>query len=895
MKAFEDNNLLNTYKVTFKIDGSADVVKTVISGQNAIAPEDVKKAYDDTNHYKFIGWDKEFTNVTSDLTVTAEFEAIKHTYATTYKDVTYHIDACACGYSKDVEHTETSEVTTKASCSANGVRTYTCSVCSGTRTEVIKKREHHVVDTTVAVDPTCSATGTMNQKCDNAETGEYEACGYTTTRVMDKVATAHKAEADYTVIEKATCEADGYKAILCEYCDAEMSRETITKRAHVYTDNGTAEKATCLATGVMNTVCTNVETDTHKACTHESTRVIEMLEHSYTGEYTWSEETKTHSQKCVNGCNKHNPEATACTFDEVVTPATCYDDGYTTYTCSVCKNSYQDDFTSRTHVYVYATGNGTSHNVTCKYNDCNYTATENCSGGTATCTEKAVCEKCKTAWGEKDAENHTGEANVTKNYKQETCKEEGYTGDIHWSCCDALETKGSVVSKLAHTETTREENRNEATCGADGSYDLVTYCSVCSEVIKTEKMTIGATGNHTLGDYIIDSPATCKLPGSKHKECENCNYKTSAEEIPVIAHTETTREENRNEATCGADGSYDLVTYCSVCSEVIKTEKMTIGATGNHTLGDYIIDSPATCKLPGSKHKECKDCDYKTSAEEIPVIAHTEATRKENVVNATCETDGSYDLVTYCSACNEVIKTEHKTITATGIHNEATRKENVIEATCGKDGSYDLVTYCSVCKKDIKRETITVTASTDSCEFTFKYVSPTCVKDGYSCNACVNCGREINLTIHKAFEHNFAGETTIIEATCTQEGEKRVKCTRCDETKIVEKTGTLNHNYILLSEAVAPTCETPGKSESKACVMCGQKNKVEVYEALGHSDGDSDGKCDRCSALVYNSGKYCTCMCHSDSFFMKIIYKIASFFWKLFKINHSCDCGFEHY
>ena len=304
----------------------------------------------------------------------------------------------------------------------------------------------------------------------------------------------------------------------------------------------------------------------------------------------------------------------------------------------------------------------------------------------------------------------------------------------------------------------------------------------------------------------------------------------------------------------------------------------------------------ATCTAKATYYYSCT-CGAKGTEtfESGEMFAHTEATRKENVVNATCETDGSYDLVTYCSACNEVIKTEHKTITATGIHNEATRKENVIEATCGKDGSYDLVTYCSVCKKDIKRETITVTASTDSCEFTFKYVSPTCVKDGYSCNACVNCGREINLTIHKAFEHNFAGETTIIEATCTQEGEKRVKCTRCDETKIVEKTGTLNHNYILLSEAVAPTCETPGKSETKACVMCGQKNKVEVYEALGHSDGDSDGKCDRCSALVYNSGKYCTCMCHSDSFFMKIIYKIASFFWKLFKINHSCDCGFEHY
>ena len=67
---------------------------------------------------------------------------------------------------------------------------------------------------------------------------------------------------------------------------------------------------------------------------------------------------------------------------------------------------------------------------------------------------------------------------------------------------------------------------------------------------------------------------------------------------------------------------------------------------------------------------------------------------------------------------------------------------------------------------------------------------------------------------------------------------------------------------------------------------------------LGHEDADEDGKCDRCSGQNYveedNSNKYCSCLCHKEGI-MKIFYKIAVFFWKIFKMNPSCACGNTHY
>ncbi len=743
---------LNTYTVTFVVD-EVETEVTVISGNDATAPTNVTKDYDETYHYKFDKWDSDFTNVTSDITVTATFKAIEHTYTHTDKDDTYHTDSCNCGYSKDVKHTETSEVTTKASCYGDGVRTYTCSVCSGTRTETIAKREHvyvdngvktaatckaegvmnticsnvetdthtacthestrvipvdpnahkaeadytvmqkatceadgykailceycdaelsketiakrehNLVDTTVATAPTCSATGIMNQKCDHAGSDEYEACGYTTTRVMDKVADAHKAEADYTVMQKATCEADGYKAILCEYCDAELSKEIIAKREHVYVDNGVKTAATCKAEGVMNTICSNVETDTHAACTHESTRVIPV------------------------DPNAHKAEAE---YIQTIAP-TCSAVGEEKLYCEYC-----DAVLDTREVAI----DKDAHKAEAEYIQ---TIAPTCS---AVGEEKLYCEYCDAVLDTRevaiDKDAHTGAANVIKNAKEATCLENGYTGDIHWSCCDALETKGTEIPAPGHTEATREENRVEPSCGAAGSYDLVTYCTVCTEAINTEKVGIPATGEHNFVTEVDGTrvPSTCKTPGSVTMKC-GCGA-TEVQTIPV--------DENNHE---------NIVTDGAVAPTCTKS-----GLTeGSH----------------------CAACDKVIiKQEEIPAIGHKEDKDASIYIAPSCDKNGYVKRV--CGVCGEIFGSS--TIAPTGHkYTDETGAENfvIVPATCDAKGSKYLV--CTVCGYENTKDAVPYGTPSGHYLFIKEGYAPTCTEDGLT--EYVYCLREgCNYEVH---------------------------------------------------------------------------------------------------------------------------------------------------
>ena len=612
---------LNTYTVTFVVDGVETKV-TVISGNDATAPTDVEKAYNDTYHYEFDKWDSDFTNVTSDITVTATFDAIEHTYTHTDKDDTYHTDSCDCGYSKDVKHTETSAVTTKASCYADGVRTFTCSVCSGTRTETIAKREHNLVDTTVVLAPTCSATGIMNQKCDCAETAEYKACDYTTTRMMDKVADAHKWETEYTVDKKASCDEAGSKSYHCEYCDTINADSVveIAKREHNLVDTTVARAPTCSATGIMNQKCDCAETAEYEVCDYTTTRVMDKV------------------------ADAHKAEAK---YIQTIAP-----------TCS------------------------------------------------AVGEEKLYCEYCDVVLDTQevaiDKDAHTGAANVIKNAKEETCLENGYTGDIHWSCCDALETKGTVIPAPGHTEATREENRVEPSCGTAGSYDLVTYCTVCTQVIKTEKVSIPATGEHNFVTEVDGTrvPSTCKTPGSVTMKC-GCGA-TEVQTIPV--------DENNHE---------NIVTDGAVAPTCTKS-----GLTeGSH----------------------CAACDKVIiKQEEIPALGHKEDKDASIYIAPSCDKNGYVKRV--CGVCGEIFGSS--TIAPTGHkYTDETGAENfvIVPATCDAKGSKYLV--CTVCGYENTKDAVPYGTPSGHYLFIKEGYAPTCTEDGLT--EYVYCLREgCNYEVH---------------------------------------------------------------------------------------------------------------------------------------------------
>ena len=104
------------------------------------------------------------------------------------------------------------------------------------------------------------------------------------------------------------------------------------------------------------------------------------------------------------------------------------------------------------------------------------------TGGTATCTTKAICDVCKKEYGELNISNH-GEREV-KNRKTATCKAPGYTGDTYCKECDTKIVSGEVIEKLTTHSWDAGKVTKEATCTEKGE---ITYaCTDCGETTTEE-------------------------------------------------------------------------------------------------------------------------------------------------------------------------------------------------------------------------------------------------------------------------------------------------------------------------------------------------------------------------------------------------------------------------
>ena len=82
--------------------------------------------------------------------------------------------------------------------------------------------------------------------------------------------------------------------------------------------------------------------------------------------------------------------------------------------------------------------NNGKHTRKCTVDGCDAFETENCSGGNATCTEKAVCDVCGKAYGEFDGTNHKGGV-------QEWTTRTAFNHEQKWNCCGAV-----IVASEAH-------------------------------------------------------------------------------------------------------------------------------------------------------------------------------------------------------------------------------------------------------------------------------------------------------------------------------------------------------------------------------------------------------------------------------------------------------------
>ena len=236
-------------------------------------------------------------------------------------------------------------------------------------------------------------------------------------------------------------------------------------------------------------------------------------------------------------------------YNDVVTPPTCTQNGYTTHTCPNCGDSYKDSETGKS---PHSFGDWeTIQAPTCE------------QGG----SRKRVCAVCKYTETENlNPNGHEWEDNYTVD-KEPTCQSDG-SQSIHCKNCDAAKDS-QTIPRVDHKYTNYVSN-HDATCTKDGTktascdfgcgntdtlpddgsmlehdYEWTYHndaacekngtetgvCKDCGD--KTTREKAGTALEHQPGDWIIDTAATETSDGKKHKECTVCGKVLETETIPA--------------------------------------------------------------------------------------------------------------------------------------------------------------------------------------------------------------------------------------------------------------------------------------------------------------------------------------------------------------------------
>ena len=123
-----------------------------------------------------------------------------------------------------------------------------------------------------------------------------------------------------------------------------------------------------------------------------------------------------------------------------------------------------------------------------------------------------------------------------------------------------------------------------------------------------------------------------------------------------------------------------------------------------------------TCTSDGSYQLVifCTDCQSEVSRTDYTVhsLGHIPGEpREENRVEPTCTSDGSYQLVIFCTDCQSEVSRTDYTVHSLGHIPDEPREENRVEPTCSVPGSYEAVTYCAACGVELGRESLSIPAA----------------------------------------------------------------------------------------------------------------------------------------------------------------------------------------
>ena len=287
--------------------------------------------------------------------------------------------------------------------------------------------------------------------------------------------------------------------------------------------------------------------------------------------------TNTHTRRCKRS-NCDAEETGSCSGGY----ATCDSLGM----CNTCGGSYYGG-----HAWGEwsSAGNGT-HTRSCT-NYCREVDTANCTGGTATCSAKAVCEVCGEEYGEKDSNNHDLEQHAAK---APTCTEIGWNAYETCSRCD--HTTYAELPALNHD---LEQHAAKASTCTEKGWSAYETCSRCDYTTYAELPAL----NHDLEQHAAKVPTCTEIGWDAYETCSRCDH-TTYTELPALNHD---YQAVTVEPTCETDG-YTVFT-CSRCKDSYTADPTDqLG----HQFGAWFPNGTgsqsADCLRDGCAHTGSTDC-----------------------------------------------------------------------------------------------------------------------------------------------------------------------------------------------------------------------------------------------------------------------------------------------
>ena len=573
------------------------------------------------------------------------------------------------------------------------------------------------------------------------------------------------------------------------------------------------------------------------------------------------------------------------------------------------------------------------------------------SGTKATCiakgTETYKCSTCveteevkaetKTVELPIDKNNHASDKVKVIGKVDPTCATEGYTGDQYHECCydgtkTEAENKNALIRKGYKTPATGEHNlinavpeylveytkdENGVITGYTAKEDNLTYeqkityrhadnnwyhvqiCKDCGEIVEDACFTYAHTSTCTSTDIceickglcslvnlqkhpegklirIPEVPSTCDNQGTiEHYKCEACGKlffdaagQKLVEDMDDLLSEETVDHDINTDVPAKPNTDPNKpgthVFECNDCDDPIVVD-----CSG----GEATCQSKAKCSVCGQEYGEIDEENHES--DEVVIVGEKAATCSE----------GGYTGDSYYKCCYvEGAEDNSKALKAKG---EATPSEPSLHVKKLRNDGDKHTVYCEGCGEEFETVDHNWVAGevpdTASCTEGYDLI--------YTCECTATKTESI-----PAKGHDYTETVTEKAATCTEAGSKTTvkTCKVCGNTETVSETiKALGHDERTI-KGVAPTCSTDGTTDYIYCNRCDIviQNSTKL-PATGCEDENHDGYCDDCGTYLRTNedGTNCNCICHKKNIFMRILYKILKFFWKLFKIEKTCACG----